>query len=86
MVDSRYQRRGIGRAALKQLLARMSAESGGESLLVPVNPDNVAALRLYEASGFHDTGRRQNGELILRRGGTTDIGFEDSAAQPGSCR
>ena len=74
MVDSRYQRRGIGRAALEQLLARMSAESDGESLLVAVHPDNVSALRLYEASGFADTGRRQDGELILRRGGTAHDG------------
>lgn len=72
MVDERWQGRGIGRVALEQLLDRMSAESGGENLLVAVNPDNVVALRLYEAFGFRDTGRRQNGELILRRAGTSD--------------
>ena len=69
MIDERFQRRGFGRAALVLLLARMSAESGGEDLLVAVSPDNFAACQLYEAFGFDDTGRCQNGELILRRPG-----------------
>ena len=67
MVDHRRQRNGIGRAALEQLLERMAEASGGGSLLVPVNPQNAAAIRLYESFGFEDTGKRQGGELILRR-------------------
>ena len=67
MVDQRWQRRGIGRAALEQLLERMSTESEGASLLLAVNPENEAAVRLYEAFGFSDTGKRQNDEMIMRR-------------------
>ncbi len=69
IVDARRQRQGIGRAALELLLARMEAESGGASLLLSVNPDNVAAIRLYEAFGFRDTGKRQHDEMIMRRSG-----------------
>lgn len=67
MVDHRRQRSGIGRAALEQLLERMTEVSGRASLLVPVNPQNAAAIHLYESFGFEDTGKRQGGELILRR-------------------
>jgi len=71
MVDEHHQRQCIGRAALAQLLARMTAESNGADLLLAVHPDNAAAILLYEAFGFHDTGKRQGGENIMRRAGTT---------------
>ena len=67
MVDERFQRRGVGRGALERLLARMGAESGGAAIGLAVDPSNVGAIRLYEAFGFRDTGRRQNGELVMRR-------------------
>ncbi|HEX7168714.1 MAG TPA: GNAT family N-acetyltransferase [Acidimicrobiales bacterium] len=70
MVDERHQRRGIGRAALERLLERMGTVSGGASIAVTVHPENVAAINLYEAFGFTDTGQRQNGEVILRRART----------------
>jgi ribosomal protein S18 acetylase RimI-like enzyme len=70
MVAERWQRRGIGRTALDQLLTRMAAESGGASIAVAVNPENVAAIRLHEAFGFRDTDKRQNGEVIMRREAT----------------
>jgi diamine N-acetyltransferase len=74
MIDEGHQRRGIGRAALEQLLARMAAESGGASIAVAVNPNNAAAIRLYEAFGFEDRGQRQNGEVIMRRAATSQEG------------
>ena len=74
MIDRDSQRRGLGRAALEQLLARMEAVSDGASIAVGVNPENVVAIRLYESLGFVDTGRRQNDELILRRPATNEGG------------
>lgn len=71
MIDEGAQRKGIGRAGLERLLARMEAVSGGADIAVAVNPENVAAIHLYEAFGFVDTGRRQNDELIFRRSGTS---------------
>lgn len=70
MIDAHYQHGGIGRAALEQLLGRMAEVSGGARIAVAVNPENAAALRLYETFGFHDTGQRQNGEVILWRDAT----------------
>jgi diamine N-acetyltransferase len=67
MVDARHQRRGIGRAALELLLARMAAVSDGASVALGVHPDNAVAIRLYAAFGFQDTGKRQGGEMIMRR-------------------
>jgi len=69
MIDSRCQGRGIGRPALEQLLERMTAASGGANLLVAVNPNNAAAIKLYESFGFVDTGRVQNDEMVMRRAG-----------------
>lgn len=66
MVDEASQRKGVGRAALEQLLERMAAVSGGARVAVAVHPDNAAAIALYEAFGFQDTGQRQNGEMIMR--------------------
>lgn len=74
MVAHSRQRTGIGRAALEQLLTLMTEASGGASLLVSVNPDDVAAIRLYEHFAFEDTGKRQNGEAILRRPGSSAPG------------
>lgn len=68
MVDAAHQGRGIGRAALGQLLARMEEVSDRARIAVAVHPENAVAIRLYEAFGFRDTGKRQNGEMILRRG------------------
>lgn len=67
MVDERWQGRGIGRAALEQLLARMNVVSDGAAIAVTVDPANAAAIRLYEAVGFEDTGRRQNDEAVMLR-------------------
>lgn len=67
MVDRRWQRRGVGRAALGLLLAHVDAVSGGAAIGVAVHPDNAPAVRLYEAFGFSDTGRVQNGEIVMRR-------------------
>ncbi len=66
IVAARFQRHGIGRAALEQLLARMMAESDDARIILTVHPDNIAAIRLYEGFGFQDTGRRQNDEMVMR--------------------
>ncbi|HEX5482441.1 MAG TPA: ribosomal protein S18-alanine N-acetyltransferase [Terriglobia bacterium] len=50
-VDPAYQRMGIGRALLRELLRRL-AGSAVERLYLEVRPSNEAALGLYYSEGF----------------------------------
>lgn len=52
LVDRRYQRRGYGRAALAQLLARLAEDPRCEAVSVSYHPSNDAARRLYAQAGF----------------------------------
>lgn len=52
MIDLRFQRRGFGRAALLQLIARLRAETGCTGVTVGYQPENIAAELLYLAAGF----------------------------------
>jgi ribosomal-protein-alanine N-acetyltransferase len=56
-VSSLSRRHGIGRQLLEAM--RMAAEEAGASrILLEVRESNVAARKLYEASGFHLLSRR----------------------------
>ena len=56
-VRLRYQRQGIGRALLEQLLASFRA-AGISTFFLEVRESNTAATRLYDQFGFLRTGRR----------------------------
>ncbi len=56
-VDPACQRRGIGRALLRGLLA--SADALRASVSLDVRTDNEAAIRLYESEGFTIVGTRR---------------------------
>ena len=56
MIDSRYQGRGYGKAALGLLLDQLRAEGKYADVEVCVHRDNEAALALFTAAGFRDTG------------------------------
>jgi len=63
------RRAGAGRA----LLARFEAEAiqrGAETAFLEVADDNAAALGLYRAAGWRETGRRKG--YYAREGGTVD--------------
>ncbi|HWH08581.1 MAG TPA: ribosomal protein S18-alanine N-acetyltransferase [Candidatus Thermoplasmatota archaeon] len=67
-VDPTHRRRGIARALLSELLARLDDPSA--QLTLEVRPTNTGAIRLYEAFGFLVAGRRpryyqDNGEDAL---------------------
>lgn len=62
-----HRRRGHGRA-LADAAARHAAGQGAEALFLEVAADNVAALGLYERSGFRPVGRRPG---YYRRSGDT---------------
>lgn len=57
-VDPSFQRRGIGRALLAEMLAVADAESA--QVMLEVATGNVPARTLYEAHGFAAVGLRRN--------------------------
>lgn len=58
-IGADYQRKGLGKKLLKEMLA-MAGELKFSRVLLEVRPSNVAAIALYRAAGF--------GEIGLRRG------------------
>ena len=56
MIDSRYQGKGYGRAALELLLADLRKEGKYDAVEVCVDKANAAALALFTGAGFRDTG------------------------------
>ena len=56
MIDSRYQGKGYGRAALELLLADLRKEGKYDAVEVCVDKANAAALALFTGTGFRDTG------------------------------
>ena len=56
MIDSRFQNKGYGTEALRQILSLLSEEGKYSQVEVCVDKDDAAALRVYEKAGFEDTG------------------------------
>ena len=56
MIDERYQNKGFGTAALKQILCLLKDEGKYTCVEVCVNKSDTQALRVYERLGFTDTG------------------------------
>lgn len=57
-VDPDFQRRGLGRLLLQQLL-NYAREAGVQRLFLEVRPSNTAALTLYQQCGFERLGARK---------------------------
>jgi diamine N-acetyltransferase len=64
MIDEKYQHKGYGRAALKELILLIIKKRNRNKIYIGHRPENVIASHLYESSGFVDTGRRYGGEII----------------------
>ena len=56
LIDSRFQGKGYGKAALGLLLDLLRAEGKYADVEVCVHRDNAAALALFFGAGFRDTG------------------------------
>jgi diamine N-acetyltransferase len=65
MVDKKYQRQGIGEAAVKKLLQWVRAKHGPVMFCTSAEPKNEAAIALYEKLGFKKNGRIIYGEVML---------------------
>ena len=77
MVDQRYQQQGYGRAAMQAVVAALQA-MGHEELFVSYNPENTVAAQLYADLGFAQTGRIEDGEIVVRLGPSSSIEGEVS--------
>jgi diamine N-acetyltransferase len=65
MVDARFQGRGIGKAALQQVLAHVRGKALFSSLLVSYVPGHGSPEQFYLRAGFRHTGRVDEGEIVL---------------------
>ncbi|MEA5039820.1 MAG: GNAT family N-acetyltransferase [Clostridiaceae bacterium] len=59
MVDETHQGKGIGRTAVSKLLTLVRNKLGPIRFYTSADPDNTAAIGLYEALGF-----RKNGQIV----------------------
>jgi diamine N-acetyltransferase len=64
MVDHGHQRRGYGRAAMAALIDGLRA-MGHHEVFVSYKPENDVAAQLYASLGFEDTGRVEDGEIVV---------------------
>ena len=65
MVAKDYQGRGYGRAAMKEVMERLSRTPGCCILRTSFVPANDAAEALYASLGFRKTGEIDEGEVVM---------------------
>ena len=65
MVGQQYQARGYGRAAMEEIIRRLKARPDCQEIFTSYKPGNHVAARLYQSLGFEDTGRIEDGELVV---------------------
>ena len=66
MTGAAHQRQGLGRRGLQVVIEHMRKTYSCPSIFLDVGPDNVAAIALYEAAGFVDTGKIQGEGKVYR--------------------
>lgn len=65
LIDRRFQRTGVGRAALEQVIAHVRS-LGARELLTSYVPGEGTPGPFYEKLGFVPTGTIEDGEIVLR--------------------
>ncbi|MFP3390767.1 GNAT family N-acetyltransferase [Brevibacillus sp. SIMBA_040] len=67
LIDTRYQGKGYGKAALQQMIAYITNRfSRCQEIRLTVYPDNHSAYKLYRNLGFEETGEWHGEEVVLR--------------------
>ena len=61
MIDQRFQNKGYGTQALKEIIEQLQAEGKYDCVEVCVKRADAPALRVYEKAGFVDTGYIDDG-------------------------
>lgn len=64
-IDRRYQGKGYGIAAARQVLDRMRQDGKYQKVVLCYIEGNEAARRMYEKLGFHLTGERDGDEITM---------------------
>ncbi|MBO4898958.1 MAG: GNAT family N-acetyltransferase [Lachnospiraceae bacterium] len=64
MIDEKFQGRGIGKEALKQIILYFK-ENGATNIRLSTKAGNVNAISLYKSFGFRDTGEVIDGENLF---------------------
>ncbi len=67
MIDERYQSKGLGAEAMKQLLQYMKEEKNQKMVYISFEPDNEQARRLYKRLGFQPVHSEWVEEEVLYR-------------------
>lgn len=67
MIDARYQKRGIGQAALELIFEHVKRQPGARVLYTSCVPGEGSPGPFYEKMGFAYTGEDDEGELVMRR-------------------
>ena len=66
MIDSRYQNKGYGKAALRLSVEYLRKEHNAKEIYLSFEPDNSVAEKLYSSFGFERTGEIDHGEVVMR--------------------
>ena len=69
MIDKNHQGKGLGRSAMTAIVEHLKTKPEGDanSVIVPYEPDNKIAAKLYSSVGFEDTGKRRNtGDILVQ--------------------
>ena len=64
MVDVKYQGRGYGRDAMKEVIRRLKLHKSCRLIRTSFDPDNETAWSLYQSLGFKKTGEIVEGEVV----------------------
>jgi diamine N-acetyltransferase len=65
MVDAAFQGNGFGRKAIELLVEYVRTRPAARELLVSYHPGPHSPREFYLKLGFHDTGRVDEGEVVL---------------------
>ncbi|MDF2905397.1 MAG: spermidine acetyltransferase [Herbinix sp.] len=66
MIDSKYQSKGYGRAAMESLIEQLKEDQEHHLLFISFEPENERAKALYESFGFVPDGRMIENEVIYK--------------------
>ena len=66
MIDEKFQRRGYGKAATREVIERLKQTDGCQEVYLSFVPENTVAEQLYQSVGFKRTGEISDGEIVMR--------------------